>query len=175
MNNVFPDHLSAKVACVNAANAHALKLHAQLTEIFRPLVGCKIRKKDGSFLESVKKLLPTFQDNNTGDVCLRVVPGNTDYRIAWNIYANTTYRDAEREPRNTSYQTAVNIGDVERQQDESWNIPGTLLKSLYEPATGLRTDYDADTIRELRAAHKQAYDAERAALAALYPFGEYDR
>ena len=57
-----PARLAARVKAVNAAHACANELHRTLIDIFRPLVGVKLFKVDGSFLA---KYLPLLDHKDT--------------------------------------------------------------------------------------------------------------
>ena len=52
--------LDAKVKAVNKANAYATKLYPMLASVFKPLVGQKVLKADGSILAKYAKLMPDF-------------------------------------------------------------------------------------------------------------------
>jgi hypothetical protein len=50
--------LAAKVEAINSCHKRANELYEELVPIFRPLIGQKMFKNDGSLLAKVEKLLP---------------------------------------------------------------------------------------------------------------------
>jgi hypothetical protein len=153
-----PARLAARVKAVNAAHACANEFRKILIDIFRPYVGVKLFKMDGSFLAKHQGLLPQFPNRHD----LMVYRNNSDYTLGWTVKANEQVIGAQH---SIYYEQTFYVGE----------ITGDTLKNVNEDACHFRTDFTAEEIntkREtLKAAKKMVSDAE----GALYPFGEYDR
>ncbi len=157
-----PDKLAIRVRGVNRANDAGNKLYAQLAPIFKPLVGQKILKADGSFLKTVEKLIPKFD----WDHKLNVVPNRRDYNLSWEV--KTWEGEPSPIPNHSDigfyHSTYVYIG----------SMSNGVLNNLADPPN-FKTDYDAKTIAETRVAYKAAQEAADKLKSKLFPFDEYDR
>ena len=153
--------LDARVKATNTVHAWANRVSPILRERFRPLVGTKILKVDGSFLEKYKALCEV----PTPDKMHRICRDSTAYGLSFSLdvcvcvegYENCIYE------RSTVY-----VGD----------FAGQVLKEV-KPAPlasqTLRTDYTSEQVLALRAEADRLDKLARDAKAALYPFGESDR
>ena len=151
--------LDAKVKAVNRANGEALKLHSVLVEIFRPLVGTKVEKADGTLLKKIADLLPELPYTSK----LHVYKNVSNYFLAWNVKAVEGYG----EHHCTSHEASVYVGFLA-------NGAGFVLEKLADPPD-LRTDYTAEEVLAKRADFDVKRKAADAAKCALGPFGEFDR
>jgi hypothetical protein len=66
------------------------------------------------------------------------------------------------------------LGRLGATNGEHCDVPRDHLAALVELPPNLRTDYNAEEVRELRARAKALEDQAREAESALYPFGKYD-
>ncbi len=160
--------LAAKVAAVNRANAESARLHAALTPIFAPLVGCKILKADGTLLESVKKLLPEMPNTHALST-YREQRASSGYSLLWQVKAAEGYqRESERgTDRNTAtyHETAVYIGELDG---------NVLTRLLPYDASLRRTDWTPEEVAQLRREAEEAKKAARDAEGKLHEFGLFD-
>lgn len=152
-----PARLAARVKAVNAAHACANELHRTLIDIFRPLVGVKLFKVDGSFLAKYLPLLPEFPNRHD----LMVYRHRSDYSLAWTV---KTCEQVVGASHCLYYETTIYVGEVS----------GVTLKNVNDPCD-MKTDYTAADIAAKREAYKAAKKVADDALSALNPFGEYDR
>lgn len=132
--------LDAKIKAVNAANKAAVEIYRLLEPIFRPLVGCKILKADGSLLKSVEKLIPELPD----------VGGNTyrsssKYSLVWNVSA---CQCSAFDSIATYHDVSVYVG----------RLDGDVLTELYDAPEPkhYRTDHTPDEARALQAEYEAA-------------------
>lgn len=147
--------LAARIRARNRCATQANRLAPILLDTFRPLVGKKILKKDGSFLAKYENLLPEFPNN----VALNVIRYWSDYNLAWEVKACESFEDY-----GCCYEsTVVYIGNLEKGE----------LKSLCE-FTPLRIDWTEEEIIRLREEYRLAELAMREARSRLSWFGEYD-
>lgn len=151
MSNPY-ETLEADVKARNRANAYAHQLYKDLVEVFTPLVGQNILKKDGTLRKFVK--LPDFPNSQTD---LMVYKDIGDYSLAFVVKTKEPcgefsylYREA-----------VVYVGSL---QD------GVLVE-LSSPFTG-RTDYTVQEIESKRQVYKAAKKIADDARDDLFPFGE---
>jgi len=147
--------LEARVRAKNRCNLAANETFRILTDIFRPLVGCKVLKQSGEFLATVEKLLPDFPYSND----LHVYRYCIKYSLVWVA---------------KSCEQVVNGSSCLYEESSTYvaNLDGQVCGSLVDNHEDYRTDYSVDEIQELRLvckAKKKEYDA---AEEAVYPFGE---
>lgn len=147
--------LVAKVKAVNRAHEYAHKLYAQLVPIFKPLVGQKILKADGTLLAKYDKLLPELPCFGN----LRVYRHKSDYSLGWTISTDET----DSPHTCLYYDVTVYIGRLSR----------GVLESIEEPFNG-RTDYTVEEVDQKRAAYTEAQKVADACKSALHPFGMID-
>ena len=148
--------LAAKVKAINKAHKYANELWPTLAEMFRPLVGERITKVDGTLFAKIVKDFPKF--TNTHD--LQVYRHGSNYSLAW------TVKTSEMDSLNTCcyYETTLYVGDIDN---------GVLTK-MSEPYTA-RTDWTSEEVVALRLDYKEKKKLADNALSALCNFGEYDR
>lgn len=147
--------LEAQVRAVNSVRSYANWLQPLLIERFRPLVGQKILKADGSLLAKHEKLAP----NPLPTEIHQVYRGVSPYSLRWIAKACEPYP-----PHFCCYEEAgVFIGELSE----------GVLATLAVPVV-YRCDYTVGEVLELREALKAASKAKDDALSALYPFGKYD-
>ena len=121
------DKLRANVDAVNIANEYAMKVKLYLDEVFRPLVGKKIYKSDGSMLEKYKSIEKYPHDSR-----VKITRKRSDYFLAWNIQTSYSYGKSV-----AYYDVIVYVGKIE----------GQILTELY-PVKNLRCDYTVEEIVE---------------------------
>tara|TARA_Y100000034_G_scaffold136029_1_gene210362 strand:- start:1741 stop:2220 length:480 start_codon:yes stop_codon:yes gene_type:complete len=151
------NHLKARIIARNRAGKRGNEIYAELIEIFRPLVGTKILKVDGGFLQKVAKLLPEFPYSRG----LQIYRHSSDYSLAWCSKACEQIEGAEC---CTYEEVTVYIG----------SLKGTTLESLQD-APDFREDFQAAHVEHLRKVYDDAKKAADDARSALFPFGENDR
>jgi hypothetical protein len=145
--------LAAKVQAVNAVHKEALALYPFLADVFRPLIGQKVVKADGTLLAKVKALLPTFQYT----VLHSITPRHDRYSLRWLV------QDGVRLPGDGGciyHDINVGVGCLK---------DGVLIQ-LYPPFEG-RADYTVAEIEANRARYADAAKAQNEALTALTHFG----
>lgn len=158
---VYPTALDAKVAAVNLANKTANETYPILRDIFEPLVGTTINKKDGTLLAKIAKLLPEFPCTPR----LHIYKYSSDYSLVWVAKTCCTAPGMHADCQHAHYHEAnIYVGHVRN----------GILESLHD-APNLRTDYAVDEILAARERYKIAEQAASEAKSALFPFGEYDR
>ena len=95
--------LELNVIAVNLVNKNANEWYEKLVPIFTPLVGKKVVKKDGSLIESVKKLLPTLPNT----------PGISVYHSPSKYSLIFTVKVCVAKDNSCTYKkTTVYIGDI---------------------------------------------------------------
>lgn len=145
--------LVAQVKAVNRANAHAVKLYAQLEPIFRPLVGQQIFKVDGTLLAKVAKLLPELPyDGN-----LMVFKGSSDYSLNWTVKTSEMVEGAHH---CVYHETGVYLG---------WVRNHVLTEMSGPPA--VRSDWTVQEVTEGRERYQRAKREADDTLSAIHPFG----
>jgi hypothetical protein len=154
MNNV----LDTRVRGVNAAHEYAASIVGVLRERFRPLVGQKVLKNDGTLMAKYVNLLPEMPDSRFHR--LHVYKHTSDYSLAWMV------KTCEVDNGHAYYyEVGVYVGDLTN---------GVLTKITEHPFTG-RMDHTAAEVLEKRVAFEAARRAFEDARSELHPFGEYDR
>ncbi len=148
-------NLAAKVTAVNNANSFANDIAPKLAEAFKPLVGKKIVKADGSLLAKYTDLVPKFPCNGV----VTVYRHRSAYRLAWVVKWCAT---------------AAGIAHYAEAYVYVGELKGDILTKIDEP-DNLPHAYTVEKIEKARADYKVAKAAAEAALANLHPFGEYDR
>lgn len=161
---VYKTSLEAKVAAVNAANKAANELYDSLVEVFRPLVGQKILKADGSLMAKVQKLMPSLPDTRSGSSILYAYRHASAYSLAWTVKACESSEGKYEDCQYANYhETTVYVG----------KITGDVLTDI-EPPPNFPTQYDARTVTLARENYHKAKAAADAAYSKLHPFGEHD-
>lgn len=149
--------LEARVRAVNTANRVAMELQTKLVEYFRPMIGCKILKVDGSLLASVQKGMPELPNESM----LFAYRHYSPYSLLWVV---KTCEHVTGKEYVTYHEQYFYVGDLDRQ----------VLKGVYDPLV-LRTDYTTSEIVQKRAVHAEIIEKVRAIENSLCPFGLYDR
>lgn len=154
--------LDAKVAARNRANAYANELHARLAEIFRPLVGAKILKADGTLTKQAAALVPKLPCTPA----LHVFKDAGDRYLTWCVKACECHPNRYGDGGIANYEAAtVRVGVIDPN--------GGVLTGL-TASPELRADYSADEIRAARVAYMEAKNAASEQFNKLAGFGEYD-
>lgn len=152
------NRLKCRVIAVNRCNEEAMKLYDKLVEIFKPLVGQKILKTDGTYLEKIKKLVGELNNDSTRHLWI-VKNGSDQHSLSYNV------RYSEWDGgNNQSHQISIRIGGL---------IECQILRSINEKPI-LRTNYTVEEIELKRQIFQRKEEEYRAARADLDPFGEYD-
>lgn len=152
--------LEARVKAINNANKYALEICPILQEFFRPYIGQKVEKADGSLLAKIADKMPSLANGNE----LRVYKHSSDYSLAWiiktseNCEFNGTFHSC------IYHETVVYVGKLD----------GSILKSISNPFSA-KCDYSVEEVLKLREINYKAKETARLTESALYPFGEYDR
>lgn len=146
--------LSAKVRAVNNANKTANRLCRELIEIFKPLVGTKVRKEDGLTIKC-KSLLPNI--SRISNPNLHIYFRLSDYTLNWVVRA-TEYT----EYYTSCHEVSCTIGELHNK---------VLTKMVDEPCQ-YREDYTVEEILEKRRICWEARRCFEEAQSNLYPFGE---
>lgn len=147
--------LAARVKGVNRAHDYANKLYARLVPTFKPMVGTKIFKVDGTLLQKIKEQLPELPCTPG----LHVHKNSSDYSLSFSVRTSEDVNGLAY-----YHSVSVYIGDVRN----------GVLEKIANPHE-FRTDFTVEEIAEKRTKYnlaKQAYDNAKSA---LFPFGEYDR
>lgn len=161
--------LEASVFATNKAHEEGIKLYNLLAPIFRPLVGTKILKADGSFTQKVEKLIPKLPYQYP----LHITINSRQYDISYTVryFANYSRERYDRwedkdvvEEASLSRDTTIYIGKLD----------GAVLTEIWD-SPNRRTDYTVEEVLANRAAFKAAEEVYNAAKSALGLFGEYDR
>ena len=149
------EKLAAKVKATNKANQTAIELYPKLVAVFRPLIGQKIVKIDGSLLTKIADLLPPLPNDHD----LRVYRNRSEYTLSWIVNASEQVNDHSC----TYAEIGLYIGDLN----------GNVLTKIYDEPQ-LRANYTVTEVEAQRAAYWSAQKVADAAKSALHPFGEYD-
>ena len=164
---VWNTALEANVAAVNMANEYANDLWQKLHDAFLPFVGTKIFKADGEFVVKVKEMVKNL-NLPFGNV-LNVNRLSSEYSLAYQVkvcQGSKPHNPHHADHNHGNYYTAtVYLGNLEK----------GILKDLDAKWPNFNAAYSVDEVRRLRAANEVAKKAAQDALAALHPFGEYDR
>jgi len=153
--------LDARVKATNMINAWANKVGPILLERFRPLVGVKLLKVDGSFLEKYKHLC----EIPLPDKMHRYHRDNSGYWLSFNLDVCVSVE---------GYEGCI----YEKNHVHIGNFDGQTLKDVRNAPLAsetLRTNYTAEEVIALRAEFDRCKKIAQQAESALYPFGEYDR
>lgn len=153
--------LAARIKAVNAANDYANNLFDILADWVKPMIGQKVFKVDGEWMEKFKNKLPTFakQWNN---VDVHVYRASSRYSLGWTVKACVSI---EGGCGCVYHETSVYVAHVD----------GQVLSSMYDKQTPHKTDYTAADITAKREEYKRLKKLADDAQSALHPFGEYDR
>lgn len=156
--------LAARVIAVNIANNYANSLFDKLSPIFKPFVGQKIIKIDGSLLEKVQKLIPQdLGQKFLSGSSIQVYRDSSQFSIRYTVKSCV---NIEGGCSCVYYETSVYIGEFDGQN----------LKSIHDnPDTQRRIDFTAEEITAKREEYKRLKKLADDAMSALQPFGEYDR
>ena len=148
------ERTEAHVRAVNMANAAAIELYPKLAELFRPLVGTKIEKVDGTLLAKIAMTLPEFPCTPA----LHVYKHTSNYSLAWSVKTCVSIPGYC-----VYYEATVYVG----------NMRNGVLTELSKPFSA-RTDYTADEVIQKRDVYEKAKQAADDARSDLFPFGERD-
>lgn len=149
--------LVAKVAAINRCHKEAKRVYAEMVAIFAPLMGQKLDKADGSFLEKIRKLLPQMPNSAR----LQVYRMSSGYSLGFNV---KTCEMIEGTHGCLYHEIGVYVGDMNN---------GVLVK-MYDKFSA-RDDYTIEEVLQKRNEYGKAKEAFDAAQSALHPFGEHDR
>ena len=149
------EELQANIDAQNEAGTYAKQLYAQLLPIFKPLVGTKILKANGSVIAKIKISLPEFPCNGR----LHVYRFMSGYSLTWIVKACATFRGPGCWDSSIYRDASVTIGDLD----------GATLKDIKE-APDYRTDYTLEEIKDKWSKAEAAEKAYEAAKSACYPF-----
>lgn len=148
------EKLAMRVAAVNAANGAAWDLYHSLRDVFAPLVGEQVCKKDGGLLAKVERLLPSLPNSRE----LVVYRHPSEYHLAFVVRVSVIGDGSVQ-----SHEVTVTVGTLEK----------GVLTGLAEPFKG-RSDW---TVKEVMFKREAYWGAKRAAeelKSTLFPFGEYE-
>jgi len=149
------DALKARVVAVNRCHAEAKRVFAEMVAVFTPLVGQKLDKADGGFLEKIKKLLPATPNTPR----LQVYRGSSSYSLYF-VVKTCEVCDGHGH----YHEIGVYVGNMEN----------GVLTSMYENFSA-RDDYTVEDVLQKRADYRAAKAVFDKAQSALHPFGEHDR
>lgn len=157
--------LDARVMAKNAVHAWANQVGPILLARFRPLVGQKLLKVDGSFLEKYKGLSDDIPLPDKMHRYWREGTGTGTSSLAYtlDICASVDGFDGCIYEKQVVY-----VG----------SFTGQVLSSVRDArlvSQTLRTNYTSAEVLRLRDEHKALQEKANKALSALYPFGESDR
>jgi hypothetical protein len=176
MNN-WSERLNAKVRAYNKVNARAKELQGELLAIFRPFVGKKILTNSG-FVAKLKPQWDALRERERGPnhQGFQLYPGSTSYSLTFTLKAWEPYQG---EQHGGAYAEAtIHVGELGRGGSllggDYRDLPADHLAKLHTEPLKLRTDYNADEVRDLRIEAKKLEERAREAQSALYPFGQYD-
>ncbi len=150
------NELAAQVRAVNRANDYANKLYPTLAAFFRPLIGDKVTKSDGSLLQKFEKLLPEMP--HTREVT--VYYHRSDYSLAWTV---KTCENVEQAETCVYHEVTVYVCDLRNGR----------IEKMSNHFGALRTDYTVEEIESKRENCRILEKAYSAAKSALDGFGEY--
>ena len=158
--------LEAKVEAVNLANRTAAWLQKAMQEVFSPLVGQVILKRDGSLLAKVKKLVDRVVDV-PHDPRVHWYFMRSKYSVGWGVKAcvsdsrHAHYHDV---PAYVGHLASTGTGFGEQR---------VVLETLASPLEA-RADWTVGEVVANRLKYRMAEQAYRDAQSGLGPFGEYD-
>jgi len=156
MRATMNEILTANVRAVNRANEYGATLYRTLAELFRPLVGTQVLKKDGTLLAKIKALLPELPCT----AALHVYKHGSECGLAWVVKTSEMIGDT---CSCVYHESTVYVGDLQ----------AGVLTAISTPFQG-RTNYSVSEVEKARKRYEEARQAAEEARNALYPFGEYD-
>lgn len=173
--NHHPNALAAKVTAVNLAHSLANQYGPILKEFFRPYVGQKVTKTDGSFLESIKKELPKLPDwqSSNHEIQTHLTTGG-GYSIRLEIRVTQAYTDRRGEYSTISHEVSVYIADLTN-NGAGYSAPNQFVKEIYANQINFQTDYKAEEIIVLRKSLEEAEKVVSDLKSKIHDFGTYDR
>lgn len=151
--------INAKINARNKANEVANRVYEELIPVFRPLMGKKVCKVDGTFLKKVANQLPNWEKKHA----LITYPwtihhSSSDYYVMFNVSVSEPvtgwghlYEDA------SVYICRINEGKE--------------VIEICDPPNR-RSDYSFDEIKSLIEDYEQKREAANEARSALHPFGD---
>lgn len=150
--------LEAKVDAVNVCNTEALRYYDKLEDFFRPFVGKKIDKSDGSFVKAVKDGLSFLPNGNR----LSVYRMSSNHVLLFFVRLSYQFGDISK-----SHTASLRIGYIRE---------GVLTGMYTKPdaTSDLKTDYDVKLITSLRERRDAAIKAASDIESELRDFGNYD-
>lgn len=148
--------LEQKVRGVNLAHKYANELYPKLVEHFKPLVGQKVYKADGTLLKKIKDQLDTIY-LPTGNE-LRIMRFCGPYDIHYEVQTIISHNGRALYHSANVYVVHVQDGVIDRIADP------------YER----KTDYTADTVIADRKALEEAEEAVREIQSRLNHFSKYE-
>jgi len=156
------NHLLTQIKAENAVNTLIKARAPRLFEAAKGLVGKQILKADGSLRKDALAVLdvPTFPDRHD-----MIYLSRSSSSLAFTFKASAwTKNEREHMSDHCSYsETTVYIGDMQN----------GLLESLEEfDPSDYKSDYDLETIKDLRAKCEEARKAYEQARSDCNPFGE---
>ena len=153
--------LAAKVAAVNAANAHANYLAPLLTAALAPFMGQQVDKVGGGLLEKVKRALPILSVS-VDSPALQVYRDPSNYSLRFTVKTCELYGEHSC----VYHEAHLTLARLRNGVAEQWSDT---------PPALLRTDYTEAEVLTLRKALDDARKAFSDAECALCPFGSFDR
>lgn len=139
------DRIALKVLAVNATNKLALEFYPKLAAAFRPLIGKKILKADGTFLEKYKGLLPELPNTPS----MRVYRYSSDYSLIWRAECTAWVGN-----NHSSHTVSMYIGE----------LTGDILKEIVPFVEDRRTDWTTEEVVKMvedMEVKRQAYEDAR--------------
>jgi len=150
--------LAARVHAVNEANRFANELAPRLQEMLLPFVGTPIIKAAGGRMKKFDDAIKRLNLPNTGPLSVHVEAS------AYTLWFTVKTCEQTKQGHAYYHESTISAGSMR----------GQVLAEL-TPWEDRRTDWTEAEVTALREAHKIAFNAERDARSALFPFGEYDR
>lgn len=144
--------LEAKVDATNRANASANKLQPALIEIFRPFVGQKILKADGTIAQRFQRFVPKFSYSTEHNVY------HNNNRCSWTVKCCSFIEGGGC----VYHEAHLSVGRI---------VDGVLTE-LATPFVR-RADWTAEEVQRLQKAVEDAETVFRNAQAALEHFPRY--
>jgi hypothetical protein len=153
--------LDARVKAVNIANAAANEWTPRLRNLFRPLLGTKVLKADGTFIAKVKAMLPELPYRHD----LRISRSGMGSFLSWVAYASVSCHGCSE-----SAEALIPVGSF----GNGWDNQADVLVTLYDEEFTLRTDWTAAELRALKVEYKAAEEQLEAVRRKLSPFDPRD-
>lgn len=152
----FDEQLAARIKARNRAGEIANELFPQFVAIFKPLVGQKVCKVDGSFLKKIVEQLPSRDYPDTAPTVM-YYRNNSEYTVSFTIKTC-----ASNGQGGCAYEeVGVYVADLSN---------GVVGDKEYDPPA-YRTDYTAAEIKRLRIVYKEKREQADQAFSDLHPFG----